>query len=157
MDTTRFTLSFTGVLLLAALLPGGEPPTSGQAPNTWVKRSPLKGGPASPGMGYETSLGYDPAARRVVRWGGDNQGGGGEQNAETWAFDPATGRWALREPNTSPPGVCCAQQNVFAPVGGRFLRFPAFSGSHGWQWFREIYLSNSSLWSYDLPSNTWRD
>jgi hypothetical protein len=46
---------------------------------------------------------------------------------------------------------------VFDAVGGRFLRFPAFSGSHGWQWFREIYLSNSSLWSYDLPANTWRD
>jgi hypothetical protein len=108
-------------------------------------------------MGYETSLGYDPAARRVIRWGGHNQGGGGEQNAETWTFDLATGAWALKEPNTSPPGVCCAQQNVFDPVGGRFLRFPAFSGSHGWQWFREIYLNNSSLWSYDFPSNTWRD
>jgi hypothetical protein len=111
----------------------------------------------APAEEYETSLGYDPAARRVIRWGGHNQGGGGEQNAETWTFDPTTAKWALQESNTSPPGVCCAQQNVFDPVGGRFLRFPAFSGSHGWQWFREIYLSNSSLWSYDLPSNTWRD
>jgi hypothetical protein len=125
--------------------------------NTWVKLSPRKDGPISPGMGYETSLGYDPAARRVIRWGGHNQGGGGEQNAETWTFDPAGGKWALQEPNTSPPGVCCAQQNVFDPVGGRFVRFPAFSGSHGWQWYREIYLSNSAVWSYDLASNTWRD
>ncbi len=37
------------------------------------------------------------------------------------------------------------------------MRFPAFSGSHGWQWFREIYLKNSSVWSYDLASSTWRD
>src|SRR5262249_39765857 len=125
--------------------------------NTWVKRSPVPGGPVSPGMGYETSLGYDPVARRGIRWGGHNQGGGGEQNAETRAFGPAPGRWAPGGANTPPPGVCCAQQNVFAPVGGRFLRFPAFSGSHGWQWFREIYLSNSSLWAYALPSNTWRD
>jgi hypothetical protein len=145
------------VLLSVTAAPAAEPVALKQEANTWVKRSPLKGGPASPGMGYETSLGYDPAARLVVRWGGHNQGGGGEQNAETWAFDPATGAWALKEPNTAPPGVCCAQQNVFDPVGGRFLRFPAFSGSHGWQWFREIYLNNSSLWSYDLPSNTWRD
>jgi hypothetical protein len=143
--------------LAAGVAPAAGPAPLSQGPNTWVKRSPVKDGPVSPGMGYETSLGYDPAARRVIRWGGHNQGGGGEQNAETWTFDPAAGRWALREPNTSPPGVCCAQQNVFDPVGGRFLRFPAFSGSHGWQWFREIYLSNSSLWSYDLPSNTWRD
>jgi len=143
--------------ITVAAVPGAQPVALKQESNTWVKRSPLKGTPPSPGMGYETSLGYDPAARLVIRWGGHNQGGGGEQNAETWTFDPATSRWVLRQPNTAPPGVCCAQQNVFDPAASRFLRFPAFSGSHGWQWFREIYLSNSSLWSYDLPSNTWRD
>jgi hypothetical protein len=37
------------------------------------------------------------------------------------------------------------------------VRFPAFSGSHGWQWFREIDLKNSSVWTYDLATNTWRD
>ena len=128
-----------------------------QDANTWVKRSPLPDGPPSPGLGYEGSFGYDPLHQVVIRWGGHNQGGGGEQNAETWTFDPVTAKWTLKEPNTSPPGVCCAQQNVFDPVGDRFLRFPAFSGSHGWHWFREIYLSNTSVWSYDLASNTWRD
>jgi hypothetical protein len=108
-------------------------------------------------MGYEAAVAYDPQTRLVIRWGGHNQGGGGEQNAETWAFDPVTSRWTLKEPNTSPPGVCCAQQNVFDPVHGWFLRFPAFSGSHGWQWFREIYLNNSSLWHYDPGKNVWRD
>src|SRR5215467_4160858 len=77
-----------------------------QESNRWVKRSPLPGGPVSPGMGYETSLGYDPVARRVIRWGGHNQGGGGEQNAELWALDPLTMKWELKEPNRSPPGVC---------------------------------------------------
>ncbi len=128
-----------------------------QAPNTWVKRSPLKEAPLSPMLGYEGSFGYDPKAKVVIRWAGHNQGGGGEQNAETWTFDPVTAKWTLKEPNTSPPGACCNAQNVFDPVGGRFLRFPAFSGSHGWHWFRENYLSNSSVWSYDLATNTWRD
>lgn len=128
-----------------------------QEPNTWVKRSPMKEGPPSPGLGYETSLGYDPVAKKLIRWGGHNQGGGGEQNAETWVYDLATGAWQHKEPNLAPPGVCCAQQNVFAVDSGRFLRFAAFSGSHGWQWFREIYLNNSSVWSYDLATNTWRD
>jgi hypothetical protein len=108
-------------------------------------------------MGYEASLAFDPVARRVLRWGGHNQGGGGEQNAELWAYDPRTARWQLKEPNTAPPGVCCAQQNVFDTDGGRFLRFSAFSGNHGWQWFREIYLSNSSVWAYDPAHNTWHD
>jgi hypothetical protein len=128
-----------------------------QAPNTWVKRSPLKDAPLSPMLGYEGSFGYDPKAKLVIRWAGHNQGGGGEQNAETWTFDPVTAKWTLKEPNTSPPGACCNAQNVFDPVGGRFLRFPAFSGSHGWHWFRENYLNNSSVWSYDLSKNTWRD
>ena len=33
-----------------------------QPPNTWVKRSPLKTAPISPGMGYEAALAYDPVA-----------------------------------------------------------------------------------------------
>jgi hypothetical protein len=128
-----------------------------QEPNTWVKRSPLPEAPLSPMLGYEGSFGYDPIAKRLIRWAGHNQGGGGEQNAETWTFDPVTARWELKEPNISPPGVCCAQQNVFDLTGGRFLRFRAFSGSHGWQWYREIYHNNGTVWSYDLSRNTWRN
>jgi hypothetical protein len=143
------------LLSLVLLAPAAEPIE--QAPNTWVKRSPLPGAPPSPGMGYEASLGWDPKARRVIRWAGHNQSGGGEQNAETWVLDPVTAKWELKEPNTSPPGACCNQQNLFDPDHGRFLRFPAFSGSHGWQWFREIYLNNSTVWNYDLATNTWRD
>lgn len=147
--------------IVACLLVGasglGDEPVLRQEANTWVKRSPLKGGPPSPGMGYEASLGYDPVAKKMIRWAGHNQGGGGEQNAETWIFDLATAAWTLKEPNTSPPGVCCAQQNVFDLDGNRFLRFAGFSGNHGWQWFREIYLNNSAVWSYDLGTNTWRD
>src|SRR5262249_28761773 len=119
-------------LVLASLVRADDP--LAQDVNSWVRRSPVQGGPPSPGMGYEASLAYDPVARRVIRWAGHNQGGGGEQNAELWVFDPATGRWEIREPNTMPPGVCCAQQNVFDLEHNRFLRFAAFSGNHGWQW-----------------------
>jgi hypothetical protein len=141
-------------LLLAATL-AAEPLE--QAPNTWVKRSPLPGGPVSPRMGYESTWGYDPIAKVLIRWSGHNQGGGGEQNAETWTFDPVSAKWTLKEPNDAPPGVCCGQQNVFDPIRNRFVRFASFSGSHGWQWSREIYLKNSSVWTYDLATNTWRD
>ena len=149
-------VAFSGPALLGILLLA-PPPALDQPPNTWVKRSPLPGAPPSPRLGYESSWGYDPRAPLLIRWGGHNQGGGGEQNAETWTLDPVTFRWTLKQPNDAPPGVCCAQQNVFDLARNRFLRFPAFSGSHGWQWFREIYLKNSSVWSYDLAANTWRD
>ena len=60
---TGFLHSVPVVLALAVPVLATEPSPTKQEPNTWVKRSPLPGGPASPGMGYETSLGYDPLAR----------------------------------------------------------------------------------------------
>jgi len=128
-----------------------------QPPNTWVKHSPLADTPTSPRLGYEGACVWDSSHRLFIRYGGHNQGGGGAQYSELWTFDPFTSRWALKEPDTSPPGVCCAQQNVYDPIHRRYVRFPAFSGSHGWQWFREIYLNNSTIWVYDLDVNLWRN
>jgi hypothetical protein len=128
-----------------------------QPANTWVKRSPLSDGPVSPRLGYEGACVWDSRHKLLVRYGGHNQGGGGEQGAEVWTFDPATARWTLKEPNTSPPGVCCNAQNVYADSLERYIRFPLFSGSHGWQWWREIYLNDSSVWTYDLTANRWRN
>jgi len=124
---------------------------------TWVKQHPREGSAKpSPRMGYETSYGYDPLRKLLIRYGGHNQGGGGEQNSETWTYDLATDTWTLKEPNDAPPGVCCTQQNVYDELLRKFLRFRSFSGSHGWQSYREIALKDSSVWAYDLDSNTWR-
>jgi hypothetical protein len=128
-----------------------------QSPNTWIKRSPLADTPVSPRLGYEGACAWDNAHQVFIRYGGHNQGGGGAQYSEIWTFDPLTTIWTLKEPDTSPPGVCCAQQNVYDPVHKRYVRFPAFSGSHGWQWFREIYLNNTTIWVYDLDTNLWQE
>jgi hypothetical protein len=125
--------------------------------NSWVKLTPLDDGPPSPRMGYEGACVWDSRRQVLIRYGGHNQGGGGEQGAEVWTFDPASARWTLMTPNTSPPGVCCNAQNVYDPTTGRYLRFPLFSGSHGWQWQRELYLNDSSIWTYDLGENRWRN
>jgi hypothetical protein len=141
-----------------ASLPAQSPPRRADQPvNTWVKCSPVEGAPVSPRLGYEGACVWDSRQRLLVRYGGHNQGGGGEQGAEVWTLDPLTVRWTLKEPNTSPPGVCCNAQNVYDPVGGRYVRFPFFSGSHGWQWGRELYLNDSSVWTYDLAANRWRN
>src|SRR5262245_49238240 len=128
-----------------------------QAANSWVKRSPSATGPRNPMLAYEASFGYDPIARKIIRWGGHTQSGGHEQQNETWTYDPFTATFALIDTNLAPPGGCCVQQNVFDPVGNRFLRFRSFAGSHGWQWFRENYISNTSVWRFDLPPKTWRN
>lgn len=135
----------------------GPPSLVSQPSNVWIKRSPLRGGPASPRMGYEGACVWDSRHRLLVRYGGHNQGGGGEQGAEVWTFDPRTAKWTLKEPNTSPPGVCCNKQNVYDPTIGRYIRLPKFSGNHGWQWWRELYLNDSSIWTYDLAANRWRN
>jgi hypothetical protein len=127
------------------------------AVNTWVKRTPIAGSPVSPRMGYEGACVWDNRHRVLIRYGGHNQGGGGEQGAEVWTLDLETARWTLHEPNTSPPGVCCNAQNIFDPDQGRYVRFPFFSGSHGWQWSRELYMNDSSVWTYDLAENRWRN
>lgn len=126
---------------------------------TWVLRHPkAEGSPKpSPRLGYEASYGYDPQSRLLLRYGGHNQGGGGEQNSELWTYDLDRDLWTLREPDDAPPGVCCAQQNVFDPLARRFLRFPSFSASHGWQSRREVYLKDSSVWAYDPAANRWRN
>ena len=100
---------------------------------------------------------WDSRHQLLVRYGGHNQGGGGEQGAEVWTWDPITAKWALKEPNTSPPGVGCNAQNIYEPIGGRYIRFPLFSGSHGWQWARELYLNDASVWTYDVGTNRWRN
>ena len=124
---------------------------------TWIKRTPGAGAPVNPRMGYEASMGWDAAHGIIIRWGGHNQGGGGEQNSETWHYDPIRNTWVLSETNTSPPGNCCCRDNVFDPVHGRFIRFPAFFYSHGWQWRRTGYTRDSSAWSYDASAKTWRN
>lgn len=146
-------------IVLLVLLPAAMSlaALSDQPANTWVKRSPLPDGPVSPRLGYEGACVWDSTHNLLMRYGGHNQGGGGAQYSEMWTYDPLTGVWTLKEPDISPPGVCCAQQNVYDPVHQRYVRFPAFSGSHGWQWFREIYLNNSTVWVYSLEENRWRD
>jgi fibronectin type 3 domain-containing protein len=142
-------------VLLAAVAAAAEEP---HPLMTWVKRHPQEKttGKPSPKMGYETTYGYDPLRKLLIRHSGHNQGGGGEQNSEVWTYDLDADVWALKEPNDAPPGVCCGQQNVFDDALRRFIRFPSFSGSHGWQSPREIYLKDSSVWTYDLDTNAWR-
>jgi len=157
MKRKCFLISVILLLVSPSLFADEPPPITSQPANAWVKRSPLPDGPVSPRMGYEGACVWDSRHRLLVRYGGHNQGGGGEQGAEVWTFDPRTAKWTLKEPNTSPPGVCCNAQNVYDPTISRYIRFPFFSGSHGWQWHRELYLNDSSVWTYDLATNRWRN
>jgi hypothetical protein len=153
----RQVISIIAGIAVTALSVHADTSQLGQLPNTWVKRSHLAGTPPSPRLGYEGACVWDSPHRLLIRYGGHNQGGGGAQYSELWTFDLFTAKWTLKEPDTSPPGVCCAQQNIYDPIHRRYVRFPAFSGNHGWQWFREIYLNDSTIWVYDLDTNLWHN
>ena len=134
---------FTGWALLHRLS-ARQPPALEQKPNTWVKRSPLQTRPLSPRHGLRGVARLRPASPSASSAGpGTTRAAAASRTPRPGRSTRVTAKWELKEPNTSPPGVCCAQQNVFDPTSGRFLRFPAFCGSHGWHWFREIYLNNS--------------
>jgi hypothetical protein len=145
------------VALLFAASVGRAQDWPKHAENTWVKETPVEASPTSPRLGYEGHCAWDSKHEVILRYGGHNQGGGGEQHSEVWIVDPKTWKWTLKEPNSGPPGVCCAQQNLFDPIINRYIRFPSFSGSHGWQWSREIYMNQASVWTYDLETNLWRN
>ena len=157
MFNRTLSLIIVGIAILIVQPAHAENPFDNLPINHWTKLTPLENTPVSPRLGYEGDCRWDSHRQVMIRYGGHNQGGGGEQGSEVWLFNPRTAKWELRHPNIQPPGVCCAQQNVFDPVSGRYVRIPAFSHSHGWQWLREVYLNDWSIWTYDVPSNTWRN
>src|SRR5206468_3219445 len=83
-----------GLALALALSTRAAPPdVASQPANTWVKQTPLPATPVSPRLGYEGACVWDSTHRVVIRYGGHNQGGGGEQGSEVWACDPIGWKW----------------------------------------------------------------
>src|SRR4051794_19325212 len=113
-----FALVVAAFLLLPSSVRADDPP---HPLKQWIKRHPTpdKKDPI-PKLGYEGSYGYDPVSRLLIHYGGHNQGGGGEQNSEIWTYDLDKDLWKHHEPNDCPPGVCCAQQNVYHTRLGKF-------------------------------------
>src|SRR5205823_5341371 len=97
MKAMKTVCLFLSLPLLPTDLLGQGPQGLVQTPNTWVKRSPLPGGPPNPVLGYEASLGYDPVGKKIIRWAGHTQSGGHEQLNETWTYDPLTAEFKLLE------------------------------------------------------------
>lgn len=112
----RSVCGFVLALFLLLLTATAEAAALDLPTNTWVKLSPFPHTPPSPRLGYEGACVWDPKHRVLVRYGGHNQGGGGEQHSEMWTFDPLTAKWTYKQPNIQPPGICCGQQNVFDPL-----------------------------------------
>jgi hypothetical protein len=59
-----------GLVLLSGVVVAAPPTPLVQEPNTWVKRSPLKDGPASPGMGTARAHGCGKGLARSLQSNG---------------------------------------------------------------------------------------
>jgi hypothetical protein len=158
MNRTSIAIAGTAALLLRILCTAtAGPPDRGprwedHPENEWVRQSPRPGQPA-PSFGWEGSGDYDPIGKRWIHFGGHD---GVPQGFALFTFDPATGAWAQRFANTSPPGVCCVDgAAVFDVAHHRFVRFPGASLGHGYQWSRGVKLKGSAVWLYDPARNTW--
>ncbi|HEV3029438.1 MAG TPA: hypothetical protein VG457_17800, partial [Planctomycetota bacterium] len=72
------------IVLLSCCCLAVQDPAVDHPVNTWVKHTPLEKTPPSPRLGYEGDCVWDPKHRVVLRYGGHNQGGGGEQHSDLW-------------------------------------------------------------------------
>lgn len=152
-------MNTTSALILLPLTMLGVPAAAGEIPvwqdhpvNTWVLQSPRSDAPA-PRLSYEGSGAWDPHGRQWIHFGGHD---GIPQGFHLLAWDPETGRWEQRFPDTSPPGVCCVDgSNTFDVSAGRFVSFPGASLGHGSQWSRGVRLKQSHAWLYDPERNSW--
>ena len=126
MSKNNSSVLTTGAMILAiAVLTeisvADEPPSPASQPvNTWIKRSPLPlpDGPVSPQMGYEGACVWDNRHQLLVRYGGHNQGGGGEQGAEVWTYRFA-GKAGTQPPLVKPPEHPPIIEDVVVSVVGR--------------------------------------
>jgi hypothetical protein len=142
------------VLALGVLLGHSGQGSDGAGPpeNTWVRLSPKEGKPI-PKFGWEGSGAYDPVRGLWIHQGGHD---GIPQGFALFTFDPKTGRWEEKFPNTSPPGSCCVDgANVYDVAHRRFVRFPGAALGHGWQWSRKVKMKSSPVWLYDPAEGTW--
>lgn len=111
----------------------------------WVKRHPRENAPGKPPpqMGYETSYGYDWLRKRLIRYGGHNQGGGGEQNSEVWTYELDGNTWRAMRP--------CPE------VGLSPLRGAAYDVHHQVVVLHGGERSGHGTVVYDLFTNTWHE
>jgi N-acetylneuraminic acid mutarotase len=115
------------------------------AANTWTKLSPAGDQPAVRG---NASMAYDPAARRMILFGGQNLE---TEFGDTWAYDPAANKWTELHPSGVVPTprsgqdlVCDSSRVVLIMFGGSYDPVTGL----GLDYFNET-------WTYDPFANIW--
>ncbi len=108
-------------------------------------------GIGAPSPRVDARMVYDPAAQRVILFGGawwtwDPSGGiyWGGVGADTWTFDGATRSWSKLQPALSPPGRSSASMS-YDSRAQRILLFGGYNGS--------VFFNDT--WAFDYANDTW--
>jgi N-acetylneuraminic acid mutarotase len=109
------------------------------AANSWTNLFP----PGPPSRAFQ-SIVYDPAAHRMIMFGGWI---GGSNLNDTWAYDPIANTWTELSPSGKQPYARNAHAAVYEPSNGLVIIFGGvLSGS-------TTFLNDT--WAYDPAANTW--
>ncbi|MBN1629028.1 MAG: hypothetical protein JW990_04635 [Thermoleophilia bacterium] len=111
------------------------------AANTWTELHP-EGDTPIPRYGH--TMVYEPVGRRMILFGGFDDGQGLPLN-DTWAYDPAANSWTQLDPAGDLPEARVAHSMVYDPVGRRMVLFGGMGPGD----------CLDDTWAYDPAANTW--
>ena len=119
--------------------------------NAWTE---LKASGTAPSARRGWSMAYDQAGKKVILFGGWNEGEG--FLSDTWAFDPASNTWANLKPVAAPPArylASMAYDEALKRVvlyGGMTKHIQSLLGAQSYD-FGQL----GDTWTFDLGKKTW--
>lgn len=118
------------------------------AENTW-EQLPLE---VQPPARANSSLAYDPQAKKIVLFGGDRLD---QLLADTWTFDVATRQWQQQKPDLS-PSPRAGHALLWLPQAKKLLLVGGYDFASEVGYVGGFYrLPKLETWTYDASANRW--
>jgi hypothetical protein len=130
--------------------PRGDPATWTYTPatNTWEQLRPGR----QPPQRANSRLVYDPVARKVVLFGGDQLD---QLLADTWVLDVVRGTWEEQKPKVS-PAPRAGHALLWLPRARKILLLGGYGYTSATGYVESLYCRLPfEAWTYDTASNTW--
>ncbi len=139
------------------LFGGGNIPTERGDPGTWTyspadNRWEQVKADRQPPPRANARLAYDPAARKVVLFGGDRLD---QLLADTWVFDTATGTWIEQKPATS-PSPRGGHALLWLPKAKKLLLLGGYTYTSTTEYVASLYKPLPlEAWTFDTAAGKW--
>jgi hypothetical protein len=130
--------------------PRGDPGTWTYSPsdNVWTRLNPDR----QPPPRANSRLVYDPVAKKVVLFGGDQLD---QLLADTWTFDVVTGQWQQRQPSRS-PAPRGGHALLWLPKARKVLLLGGYEYTSAVGYVERLYKPLAlEAWTYDTAADRW--